>query len=356
MSSILDALNKLEEDKARTIEGPDVDIEAATADLVGRSAMGERLTLRLRPATFIAMGSVAAVALVAASVGLSVLVLSKQAPQEASGPPPDAPAVVVATAQTEPAPPDQTFPAPEPTVAPTVEETPAPIAETEPAFVAEVTPAESRAANAEVSAIPAPQTQVSTASDPVATARTTQVELTVSELPLRPVITRPSQPKPSVEHPRVQATPVTPVATRPPVSESFIREPVSTEAVKVARATTPERPRASQTSRPLRPKVVTPPKENEAPLTAPAPQVIVSIRQLPLLTPAIEARHALPALHLNMVRPAGPSSPHDMAVINRVKVYAGDRIQNSRARLLRVESYGIAVGIVGTNDNYFIPF
>ncbi len=80
MSSILDALKKLETEKEeaeRRIER-NLDADDAERDLVGRSLLRERLTIRLTPLTLFA-GALALLVLIVGGSTLSVLLITRSA-------------------------------------------------------------------------------------------------------------------------------------------------------------------------------------------------------------------------------------------------------------------------------------
>ena len=76
MSSILDALRKLEEEKAAANQPAEVDLDEETAerDLVGPSALHRGVTLRLTPGRLVFIGLVFVALVAAVSIGASLLV------------------------------------------------------------------------------------------------------------------------------------------------------------------------------------------------------------------------------------------------------------------------------------------
>ncbi len=88
MSSILDALNKLEEDKALAQSPPegseDLDPDSVGEELVGRSVLRDRITLRFTPLTLIVGGLIATVVVVSFSMVASLLVVRSSGPVEES--------------------------------------------------------------------------------------------------------------------------------------------------------------------------------------------------------------------------------------------------------------------------------
>lgn len=81
-----------------------------------------------------------------------------------------------------------------------------------------------------------------------------------------------------------------------------------------------------------------------------------SIRSLPVLSPGVQSRYGIENLKVNMVGPVTETNPYGWALINRRKVQEGETIQGTRARLVQVEPYGIAIEITSTGERYFRAF
>ena len=64
------------------------------------------------------------------------------------------------------------------------------------------------------------------------------------------------------------------------------------------------------------------------------------------------SRHGLTELRLNVLRVATPTQPEPSAIINLKKVYVGEVIPDTRARLIGVQSRSIAIEIEGTGERY----
>lgn len=100
-----------------------------------------------------------------------------------------------------------------------------------------------------------------------------------------------------------------------------------------------------------------------APVSRPAQQAAPAAAQrrpfspeemdsLPRLGVGDRNRHNLGELRLNMLRAVGPSQPEALAVINLKKVYVGEIIPGTRARLIGVQPRAIAIEIEETGERY----
>lgn len=269
MSSILDALKKLEAEKAAQQaeeQEPDESFhaEAAEAELVGARQPNESLSLRLTPLTLVIGGGVFAVILIAISVTVSIFVAeSNITPQP----------VALNTAAPMSVPPTQAAPPERP-------------------------------------ASPQPSTPVAAA--------TTQA---------------PAAPVAAPAAPPTQAIPVVPNAAPTPILP------------------TPDvAPLASPSAAPLAPPALPEPIAKQ-----PGDLEPVDVNKLPLLRSSERARYGLENLRLNVLREAGPNRPNGLAIINLNKVYIGEVIPGTHARLIDVTRRGIAIEIVDTKERYYVP-
>lgn len=77
-----------------------------------------------------------------------------------------------------------------------------------------------------------------------------------------------------------------------------------------------------------------------------------AVNALPRLTLADQERYGLGELRLNVLREAGPGNPDPVAIINLKKVYLGEQIPGTRARLVGISSRAIAIEIEGTGTRF----
>lgn len=81
----------------------------------------------------------------------------------------------------------------------------------------------------------------------------------------------------------------------------------------------------------------------------------MDIDSLPRLSANDRSRYGLDNLRLNVLRAADRDQPEGMAIINLKKVYVGEIIPGTRARLIAVEATGIGIEIEDTRERYRIP-
>ncbi|MBX7259701.1 MAG: hypothetical protein K1Y02_25320, partial [Candidatus Hydrogenedentes bacterium] len=79
----------------------------------------------------------------------------------------------------------------------------------------------------------------------------------------------------------------------------------------------------------------------------------VNLSALPTLSESERLRLDLPKLKINMVGLSTKRQPHPSALINLNKVYVGENIPNTDARLIAVELRGVGIEINGRR--YFLP-
>jgi hypothetical protein len=77
-----------------------------------------------------------------------------------------------------------------------------------------------------------------------------------------------------------------------------------------------------------------------------------AVNALPRLTLADQERYGLGELRLNVLREAGPGNPDPVAIINLKKVYLGERIPGTSARLIGISSRAIAIEIEGSGARF----
>lgn len=361
MSSILDALNKLEQEKtqaARESEQSELDPALTAHDLVGRSMLRDRVTLRVTPVALLL--SVGALIITLVIVALAVILMMMRADKK--------PATQIA-ANT----PAATSPSPASVAAPT----PAvnlPPSDPPPAAPAVVPQAQSNSEPAPT-AQQAPATQ--TVTPPPAQATQIQPEATVAApapVPAPTVVAR--QPDKPIE---------TPVVTTPEVKEEAVptatapkeEPPVKAPAVSEASAAPEEKPAP-------RTRVAAAPVDNDdpelpsaSPRRPPAPKSTaatkpgkdVALDRLPIFTESDGIRYGFERIRINMMKPADATNPQGAAILsiaetssdgsvvrNTMRFYEGQRIQQSPLRIFKVEEKRIGIEDVRTGDRYQLKF
>ena len=315
MSSILDALNKLEEEKkeaVRTAAESAIDPRIAARELVGRTS-GRARHGQLSPVLWGLAGvGIFSLVVVSAAVGVYLLIRPSLESTSAAAIAPASPTVSVASANATPPVSGDPSASTEPTTAP------APSAPTSPA---------------ESAAAPAPS-----APAPVKT-----VESGPKESPAERVA---PAPKPiEVASNALPALPwVEQAATSTPPEES-------------AAARTETAPPASVASVPLAPALPQLPVASApAPTSVPATAMPSDISKLPMLRDSDKPRLGFEDVKINMVQPKSDSRPFARAIINLKPVVIGERISDTRTTLIGVEINGIAVEVNGSRERYFVPF
>jgi hypothetical protein len=345
MSSILDALNKLEQEKAARQaqhgdDTPTLSPEQAAAVLIGKSSTPETIqkkriwipivlalfggfVLALLPLGYVALSrsggseaptEVASLPPNQAQSYQVPVVLPEEAPAAAAR---EEKAAVVATPAAQAAPqPQKPTPAPKPAALATPKLTPAP----PPALVPEPIPLPDRF--------------------PVETPASTPI---VEAVELDPPVVEAPAPEP-VAAPVVE-TPVVeiPVVSPEPVPAPVVEVPVEEERVVVAQTPTPY-PSSSAVPTPSAP-------------AARKSSGQVHVDGLPRLSSQDRARLGLDGVRLNVLRPADKDQPDALAIINLKKVYVGETIPGTRARLIGVVSSGIGIEIEsdGSLKQYRMP-
>lgn len=367
MSSILDALNKLEQERAQVEEAKDagvIDPREAAAELVG--ARGKRNNWP--PMAWISFGIVG----IGLVVGLSVLITLSILGQTPNAPESTAaeslatvapePAAVASAAEPEPAP--TTDPEPAPAVIPAAEPEPEPEPEPAPATLPQPEPDEPLSKSSPEPVDNPPSNSSIERSEPAAVSEPVPVDPAPEpETAPEPVAAVESAPEPAEESetdqtPEPEAAPepvaaVEPVpepAEEPEMDQTPEPEPEPSQPVQVAR-------QSAQTDPPNASPFAVPAgydDDSSSQKSDPEPVSGTDIRELPPLTVAVEKRLGLDRIRLNMVSPSTANKPYAYAIINRIKVSVGDRIGTSRARLVAVESFGIAVEAGGSE--YFVSF
>ena len=304
MSSILDALKKLEQDKQEKEESERLDIGtlAAERDLFHHKR-GHGATVQVSSMVLIGGVLLFAIALVCVSA-ITALLIVNAAPAQ--------PASTVHVAQ---------VPAASP-------------AETSSTQVAPSAPSPAKS----VSIAPVPSSPAVVAVEPASSV----VKAVVADsTPESQVLSVP--PEPAIAEPQEEillAEAQAPVMPKP--------EPVAAQAMKQQSAPKP-RPAPVVTAQ-------EPPASATAKAAAPAPEVLlgdVDLNVLPVLSESERVRLGLPPLQVNIVGLPTKRQPRPSALINYEKVYVGEFISNTNARLVDVELRGVGLNVGG--QLYFLP-
>lgn len=302
MSSILDALNKLEQEKAQEAKR-DIDPASAAKDLVGRDVFRDRMTLRVSPGVLVVGLFAFALILVAVSVAVSLIVLRPN---------------------------DQS----------------ASVAESralDPVAVAAVIPVEQPASAALEAASPAPSPEeipvVVTLDEPEPVDIEDMPSVADTVVAAEEILAPEDGDVASDESGEVVDAPVSDAAPAEPAAEAPA-DPVE----GIARA--------------------------EIPIEAPSSAVRVAVREpepvlplepgsLPLWTPSVEQRYRVDRIVVNMVAPQTlrqrMGKSYDYAVINKSKVQAGQRVPDTRVKLVQVEADGVVIQVDGSREYYYLP-
>jgi hypothetical protein len=333
MSSILDALNKLEQEKAQTTresEHADTDPISIANDLVGRSVLRDRMTLRVTPAALMVAVGVLAAGLIVVTFSAAILVT--RTPRDAGG--------VAEISAAAPA-----------LAVPVTIETPAP-AQAPPAIAI---PASATAAPA------APPSDIKPA-DTTAPRETALVKIAdlapAPEATPIPVVDAPKAavPQPDAAPPAAAPKERPAAAAATPESEPGLKAPsaASTPPTRVAAKATPD--------------VSAAPRESPGAPTRPPRNANVRLDQLPVLTPVDQLHFGFVRIRVNMVKPSGETNPQGSAiltlseasdggepVVNRMKIYEGQRLLQSTLRLFKVEADRVGIEDARSGEQYQLP-
>lgn len=374
MSSILDALKKLEEDKAkaaRAVNSGELDPIEAAQELTGKNISPERLTLRLTPRTLVVGALLFSAVVVALSVGLSMLVLRPRMQPSSTSLAQSTVTIDTAARQS----PRETIASPASSdIAPTPGESDD-ANEADAAVIGLPAPSTAPAASASTSNTPS----VASAPNPsAARSSTREAGFSIPETPSSLTHVGEAGVTPPFSQ---QVTPAKYGTQQPPPPAASKGLPAShetrsseaavtiTEEVPVdASAALPER-QEETAPRPMEIVPAAPTQSRPAPTALAADVVpqkssVKSIYDYPLLTPSVMSRYSLNGMRINMLSPLSEFNRYPSAVINNHKIYVGDRIkleingqtQNTRARLVDVAKDGVAIEITGTNDVYFVKY
>ncbi len=325
MSSILDALNKLEEEQERARQATQpvtIDPAQAAQELISRDVLRDEVTLKVSPLVMVAGILLGFFVIVVGAVGMTLLAL-KGTPANSEAQTNKSIAVASADAvppKTVPGEPEAASPGPSPIV-----ETATPnLHKPAPRVAAPPKPAVQAVATAPRFVPPVPTEKVL----PVPRAMAKEVG-TESALP------------PVVKMPDVVVSPRD-LNALPEVTASGLP---SGEAMSVGETRLPPPP----PRRVAAAEIATPVSEES--LSAER-----DIASYPVFTRSVQADYGLKKLRINMLRPRTEAVPYPSAVINMVTIFEGETILNSSARLFKVESHGVGIEIARSGERYYLKF
>jgi len=320
MSSILDALRKVEEERSMANEPVvhDIDANAAQDELVGGSS---RLSLSFNTPTLV-IGTVLLIGIVvAASVTTALILVRASTPQPQVA---TAPAEPVVTTKPATGPPTS----PEPADPVTAEPAPANQADAPPNEAPE------KAATSESAVTDNPQAPLETAP---ANPDAEEVQAAFAAQPAQRVVERntpaPAETPPPNPPPRTETAP--PIEDIAPPEPRVMAGPKRQESLD---------PLSAPSTLNLSPETPDNQPQDDAPR---------SINILPRLSTAIQNQYQLTDKRVNMPRPH--TEPRKSAVIDMEVVYVGDRVPGTNARLIGVDGRGVAIEIIGTGERYYWP-
>jgi hypothetical protein len=345
MSSILDALKKLEADRSQPEASPEHDADSAEAfDVADAEAalFGKRTGKGIpKPLLLVGGGVLVFGTVITLSVLLSLVIVGRMqsgngtqaATVQSASLAPDALGAPAESSPRAVAPDD---PVSEPATAtepPLAEVAPA-VADAEP--IATPAPAQAHpepqpaAVEAELPPQPTPPVQkpivIAKAAAPVPAAREEPVDsapaAVPAPIPMPPPVAREAAPAPQA---------VSPPETAPPVSTAL-------DDLEL-----PASPLATPSSTEL--------AANRIEDVTPMPK---NAEELPVLRGSDRIRHDLENFRINVVRASQPNNPYAHAVINLHKVFIGERIPATSATLVAVTQTGVGIEIIGTGERFFV--
>lgn len=340
MSSILDALKKLEAEKteARQREADRSSDDVAERELVGRHIVRPRNTVRVTPAAVVLGFLVFAALLVGTSVGVSMLLVSRS---------------------NEAAPRD---------VALNVAPQPTPVKEAQAVHVTESPPVPE----------PAPGTPTQTGSpQPEVQSQTPKIQrpgpppaVKPEAAAADPVPSTPSptdSPQPEIQSQLAKAQdpepppPAKPEATIPKPAPAA---PSSTEGPRPvqnpeSKSQDPDQSWQGPMMKTVSPARTSPPEAKREPVASgPAPPAldIEALAKRPLRE-TDKRRLGLVGLQINMLQPVNKKRPLASAIINLNTVYVGEIVPRTTAKLIAVDGIkGIVLEMLDTKERFYVPF
>ncbi|MBI4558027.1 MAG: hypothetical protein HY706_10640 [Candidatus Hydrogenedentes bacterium] len=353
MSSILDALKKLEDDKADAVRPEDLELdrEVAERDLTGYTAAARRTTDKVTPLAAAVVASLITAALLLIAV-LGILAMRRGESQTA-----DTPQVSLPTGATSTS-------------------TPAMAART----VTKEIPLDVTTLNAERASVPMTKSSTTETKEVG-----THQEFPASDAPaapspvtttgFEPAATPPANPRTTPEAPptrMAEANPDRTVVARAPTinstdnPQSTVRSPQSRDAMEAPKSPSEDRT-SSLTDGPLpghsgrrSPTPAFPaapglPERTEQNSSPKAAARNVDLHALPELADPDRVRLGLEGLQLNMPRMRNQYRPYDSAIINFRTVRVGQTIPGTSAILIAVDLTGIGIEIETTGEQFYLP-
>lgn len=385
MSSILDALRKLEAEKAEANPSPAgiVDEVAAADELLGRGARRKGVASRLGTNTLIAGGALLIVALLAIAIVYPTVMMRDSAKPvtaiaQAVSEPATSPAPTANTSQQSPVTQLETLPAATP-VPPAIPVAPpqadAPVAPAVPLPVPTVQnhPVQPAPTAAPQPALPSQSQSAGDASAETPSAAKPPPEPSAQKAaPHEPDVIPPAEPVVTKPEPAPEKT----VAPTPPPGKTpeapGVDKVVDSKEKEIAAPERTKEPEPRESDATILAKADPPPAPKEdspAPVTKrPSPRSEstitprerktepVSVFSLPVLRDSDKERYGLKDVRINMLLPATKTRPLASAIINLQTVYVGETIPGSQAVLIGVEARGLAIEIEGNGQQYHIRF
>ncbi|HNR36634.1 MAG TPA: hypothetical protein PKO36_15750, partial [Candidatus Hydrogenedentes bacterium] len=177
--------------------------------------------------------------------------------------------------------------------------------------------------------------------------------------------------QPSFSEPVPPSVVAEPVAV-PPIAPPTPPEPAPAAAASVVKPEKPEPPKKPTAKNTAPPKPGPMPidpipagdvaaaiaQESSSPAkTAPRRDPIpVDLMTLPVLRESDKERLGLGDIRINMVRPANRAHPYASAIINLQPVHIGERIPDTSAVLIGVDTRSVAIEIENTGERFHIRF
>ncbi len=343
MSSILEALKKLEADKAakNAAEGGVrvFEPQSAKMELLADSPDDTPRDGRRFSALWIGVGVLVVLLFTVVSSVVSILVIRSMTavPAVAVTPKIENPAAPAPEPKMETA---SVPKAPEKAVTPAVEPVPPPAPVVEAPAPAPAKPEKETAPTPKPEAVPKETVEEKTP-DPVVLPPLPEKVPAVTK-PVEKKEEREAAPKPKAPKKTENLEP----ATEPDAPIETAKAPEATDPPATSRRENPRFPISKAPS-------IGTPMANPAKAT-PDANAPVNLDTLPVLRGGDLGRYGLENMHINVLREAGPDRPYAVAIINLASVYVGDMVPGTQAKLIGVRRNGIGIQDTGTGERFFI--